>query len=71
MILQKIGQTDHVDPWGAVDVKGLADLENDHIVQMLQNSAWRIEGENGEGVLSGFNPSTLQDRMRKYGILCQ
>ena len=50
------------------DVKGLADLERDHILQVLQKTAWRIEGENGAAVLLGINPSTLRARMRKYGI---
>ncbi|MBI5014676.1 MAG: sigma 54-interacting transcriptional regulator [Deltaproteobacteria bacterium] len=50
------------------DVKALAELERDHIVQVLQKTGWRIEGKKGAAVLLGLNPSTLRARMRKYGI---
>jgi transcriptional regulator with GAF, ATPase, and Fis domain len=50
------------------DVKALAELEHDHILQVLQKTDWRIEGENGAAVLLGLNPSTLRARMRKYGL---
>jgi formate hydrogenlyase transcriptional activator len=50
------------------DVKALADLEQDHILQVLQKTGWRIEGKNGAAVLLDLNPSTLRARMRKYGI---
>jgi transcriptional regulator with GAF, ATPase, and Fis domain len=55
----------------AHDVKALADLEHDHILQVLKNTGWRIEGKNGAAGLLGLNPSTLRARMRKYGILRQ
>lgn len=50
------------------DVKALADLEQEHILKVLQNTGWRVEGRNGAAVLLGLNPSTLRARMRKYGI---
>ena len=50
------------------DVKALADLEQHHILQVLQKTGWRIEGKNGAAVLLGLNPSTLRARIRKYGI---
>ena len=50
------------------DVKALADLEQDHILQVLRKTAWRIEGQTGAAVLLGLNPSTLRARMRKYGL---
>jgi transcriptional regulator with GAF, ATPase, and Fis domain len=53
------------------EVKALAELEHDHILQVLQNTGWRIEGKNGAATLLGLNPSTLRARMRKYGILRQ
>jgi formate hydrogenlyase transcriptional activator len=52
----------------AQDVKALDDVERDHILQTLQKTGWRIEGENGAAVLLNINPSTLRARMRKYGI---
>ena|GEM_PF-3868699 len=50
------------------DVKALAELEHDHILQVLQKTGWRIEGENGAAGLLGINSSTLRARIRKYGI---
>jgi DNA-binding NtrC family response regulator len=46
----------------------LAELEHEHIIQVLRKTNWRIEGENGAAVILGLNPSTLRGRMRKYGI---
>lgn len=50
------------------DVKALADLEREHILQVLEKTGWRIEGKNGAAGLLGLNPSTLRARLRKYGI---
>jgi PAS domain S-box-containing protein len=50
------------------DIKALAELEHDHILQALLKTGWRIEGKNGAALLLGLNPSTLRARMRKYGI---
>jgi len=50
------------------EVKALAGIEQDHILQLLQKTDWRIEGPTGAAVLLGLNPSTLRARMRKYGI---
>jgi transcriptional regulator with GAF, ATPase, and Fis domain len=53
------------------DVKALAELEQDHILQVLQKTGWRIEGKSGAAILLGLNPSTLRARMQKYGIVRQ
>ena len=53
------------------DVTALAELEQDHILQVLRKTGWRIEGKNGAALLLGLNASTLRSRMRKYGILRQ
>jgi len=53
---------------GEQDVKALADLERDHILQILKKTGWRIEGEKGAALLLGINPSTLRARMRKFGL---
>jgi len=53
------------------EVKALAELEQEHILQVLRKTAWRIEGNNGAAVLLGLNPSTLRARMRKYGLCRQ
>ena len=53
------------------DVKALAELEHDHILQVLLKTGWRINGKNGAAVILGLNPSTLRARMQKYGIVRQ
>jgi len=53
------------------DVKALIKLEHDLILQVLQKTGWRIEGEKGAAILLGLNPSTLRYRMQKFGILRQ
>ena len=50
------------------DAKGLAELQRNHILQILQDTGWRIEGNNGAAAILGLNPSTLRGRMRKEGI---
>ncbi len=68
-VLRVLDQFDNLrKPQPEQDVKALADLERDHIVQVLQKTAWRIEGEKGAALILGLNPSTLRARMRKYGI---
>ena len=60
-IFRKAGETDQ-------EIKALADLERDHILQVLHKTNWRVEGKSGAALLLGLNPSTLRARMRKYGI---
>ena len=50
------------------NVKPLAQVEHDHILQVLQKTGWRIEGKKGAAKLLGLNASTLRARIRKYGI---
>jgi transcriptional regulator with GAF, ATPase, and Fis domain len=56
------------DPGAEQDIKALADLERDHILQVLQKTGWRIEGGKGAATILGLNSSTLRARMRKYGL---
>ena len=67
-ILDRFEPHGHSGDATAQDVKFLADLERDHILQVLQNTGWRIEGQKGAALLLGLNPSTLRARMRKFGI---
>jgi PAS domain S-box-containing protein len=53
---------------GAQDCTALVDIERDHILQVLEKTGWRIEGEKGAAAILGLNPSTLRGRMRKDGI---
>jgi transcriptional regulator with GAF, ATPase, and Fis domain len=46
----------------------LEELERSHILQVLQQTGWRIEGPKGAAMILGLNPSTLRSRMLKLGI---
>jgi len=49
--------------------KTLAEVERDHIVQVLEQTNWKVSGENGAAEILGLNRSTLRARIRKLGIL--
>ena len=46
----------------------LQELEREHVLRVLEQTKWRIEGPKGAAVILGVNPSTLRSRIRKYGI---
>ena len=39
-----------------------------HVLQVLQNTNWRIEGKGGAAETLGLHPSTLRFRIKKLGI---
>ncbi len=46
----------------------LQEVERGHIRQILEDTAWRIEGPQGAAKYLGLKPSTLRSRMQKLGI---
>ena len=46
----------------------LEEFERRHILGVLEQTQWRIEGERGAARLLELQPSTLRSRMRKLGI---
>lgn len=48
--------------------RSLEDVERDHIVDVLKQTAWIIEGDVGAATMLGLAPSTLRSRMKKLGI---
>ncbi|HET9785630.1 MAG TPA: sigma 54-interacting transcriptional regulator, partial [Pyrinomonadaceae bacterium] len=46
----------------------LEEVERDHIVSVLDETNWRIEGSEGAARVLGINPSTLRTRMMKLRI---
>jgi formate hydrogenlyase transcriptional activator len=70
-VLDRFAKLDRQEVPEGQQVKALAELECDHILQVLQKTGWRIEGKNGAAVLLGLNASTLRARMRKYDIVRQ
>ena len=46
----------------------LAQAERDHILDVLDETGWVIEGPTGSAATLGLKPSTLRSRIRKHGI---
>jgi PAS domain S-box-containing protein len=46
----------------------LQQFHRKHILEVLHQTGWRIEGPRGAAVVLGLNPSTLRSRMQKLGI---
>jgi formate hydrogenlyase transcriptional activator len=46
----------------------LVDVQRAHILRVLENTNWRIEGSTGAARILGLCASTLRTRMRKLGI---
>jgi formate hydrogenlyase transcriptional activator len=47
---------------------GLQEVTRRHMVAVLKQTSWVIEGPRGAARLLGLNPSTLHSRMKKLGI---
>ncbi|MCH8954882.1 sigma 54-interacting transcriptional regulator [candidate division KSB1 bacterium] len=47
----------------------LAEIERSHIVSVLEETNWRIEGQKGAALRLGINANTLRSRMQKLGIM--
>ena len=48
--------------------KTLKEVEQEMIVVALEDAKWKIEGKNGAANRLGMPPSTLRERIKKYGI---
>jgi PAS domain S-box-containing protein len=47
----------------------LEEVEREHIIGVLQQTNWRIEGNGGAAKVLNLEPSTLRSRMKKLGIV--
>ena len=48
--------------------RSLADVEREYIVQVLEQTQWKVSGKNSAAEILGLDRSTLRARMRKLGI---
>jgi transcriptional regulator with GAF, ATPase, and Fis domain len=48
--------------------KSLAEMNHDYIKEILIAKNWKIEGSNGAAETLGLPPSTLRNKINKYGI---
>ncbi|MCK5195188.1 MAG: AAA family ATPase, partial [Desulfobulbaceae bacterium] len=46
----------------------LADVERQHICNVLEATGWVVSGEKGAAKILGLKPTTLDARMKKLGI---
>ncbi|MCK7478824.1 MAG: hypothetical protein M0C28_16705 [Candidatus Moduliflexus flocculans] len=46
----------------------LADNERAHILQILEQTHWRIRGAGGAAERLGLKPTTLESRMKRLGL---
>jgi len=49
-------------------LEALGDIERAHILRILQETGWVIEGKQGAAVRLGLHANTLRSRMQKLGI---
>ena len=49
--------------------KTLDEIELDYIIQVLEQTNWKVSGKNGAAEILGLDRSTLRARMRKLGIV--
>jgi len=47
----------------------LKTLEREHVLAVLQETGWRIRGPRGAAVTLGLPPTTLENRMKRLGIV--
>src|SRR5262249_38486096 len=50
------------------DPSNLATLERNHILAILNQADWVIDGPRGAAKLLGLHPNTLRSRMKKMGL---
>lgn len=55
-------------PEGHNSQKTIRQVEEEMIENALEDSSWKIEGQNGAATRLGMAPSTLRERIKKYGI---
>jgi PAS domain S-box-containing protein len=53
---------------GAAKTQTLEEMERQHIVDVLDQTNWRVSGEKGAAKILGLNPTTLEARMKKLDI---
>ncbi|MEL7118461.1 MAG: sigma 54-interacting transcriptional regulator [Bacteroidota bacterium] len=53
---------------GVQEDQSLETVERNHILEVLEECQWKIEGTNGAASILKIHPSTLRSRMKKLGI---
>ena len=53
---------------GVAKTLTLEEMERQHILDVLEQTNWRVSGEKGAATILGLKPTTLEARMKKLGI---
>jgi PAS domain S-box-containing protein len=53
---------------GPAKTRTLEEVERQYIVEVLEQTNWRVSGDKGAARSLGLNPTTLEARMKKLGI---
>lgn len=53
---------------GPAKTRTLEEAERQHIVDVLEQTSWRVSGPNGAAAVLGLKPTTLEAKMKKLGI---
>jgi formate hydrogenlyase transcriptional activator len=61
--------TQGIDEKKTYSVSNLELMERDHIIRILGDCNWRINGHQGAADILGINPNTLRSRMKKLSII--
>jgi PAS domain S-box-containing protein len=56
------------EPPAAAFAADLETVERNHILTVLEQTQWRIDGAKGAAQILGLHPNTLRSRMKKLGI---
>ena len=67
-VLQLADKLEIPSSTSSVDMKTLEEVECYHVLKVLSETRWRIEGNDGAANILGLHPSTLRGRMHKLGI---
>ena len=46
----------------------LQEIEREHVLRILTDTHWKVEGAGGAAEILGLQPNTLRSRMKKLGI---
>jgi transcriptional regulator with GAF, ATPase, and Fis domain len=50
------------------EVRTLEEVEKRHIIEVMEETGWRVRGKDGAAEILGIKPTTLESRMEKLGI---
>lgn len=50
------------------EIKTIAEVERQHIIDILESTGWRVRGKDGAAEILGMKPTTLESRMQKLHI---